>query len=275
MYKIGILPNITRDYKLEYTKDLLLWLTSNYTININAHIDLKKILGKTPCITYVKTTEDLCKDSDFVIILGGDGTILDKTAFCAKYDVPIFGINLGGVGYLTDVERNNAKSALSKILNKNYYIENRTAIETSLNNKKYIALNDICVLKKDQSKLIALDIYVNDDYIDTYRGDGIIISTPTGSTAYNLSAGGPIIKPNLDVIAITPICPHKIFFRPLIVSGDDIVQIKEQKDAILCVDGKNISHINTDINIYKSKKEIKIIKTNDHSFYEILRQKLS
>ena len=220
MYKIGILPNTKRDINLEYTNGLVNWLNSkNCAVFVSeGHAQLKNAI--------VAPIETICNECDFVIFLGGDGTILQKIATCAKYNVPLIGINLGSVGYLADVDKQHGIEAIEKVLNKNFEIDKRMLIRSMIDDVNYPALNDICVIKKDQTKLLNLKLYINDEYIDTYRGDGIIVSTPTGSTAYNMAAGGPIIKPDANAIVVTPIAPYKIYSRPLVLSGNDTIGIQ-------------------------------------------------
>ena len=269
MKKIGILPNSSRDSNLEYTKKLL------------------RFLGSKDCEVYVnmaypgldatiKTTEEICKECDFVISLGGDGTILQNVSLFAKHKTPLLGINLGSIGYLTDSEMHEGTEAVEKVIAGQYHTEKRILIKTRINGLTYSALNDICMLKGDVAKMITLDLIINNEYIDTYRADGIIVSTPTGSTAYNLSAGGPIMKPNLCNIVITPISPYKIYSRPLVISGDDIVTISahDYSNVLVSIDGNAIP-ITHDIEIKKSSDTADIIRTTTQNFYDILRGKFS
>jgi len=272
MDKIGILPNATKDKNLKYTKELVSWLASNFDLKIFVHEEFSKIL---PTVGYYGDIHEICRLSDFVIVLGGDGTILDKATVCAIYDTPLVGINLGSIGYLTDVDKNDGYLAIQNILNKKYNLQKRMMVETIIAGKKHYALNDICVLKSNNAKLITFDIYINDEYIDTFRADGVIVSTPSGSTAYNLSAGGPIVKPDLDIMVITPICPYKMYSRSLVVSGSDIVKISSNDNVLVSVDGNNTTNTQKHISISKSKYQASIIKTTNLGFYDILRKKFS
>ncbi|MCL1936714.1 MAG: NAD(+)/NADH kinase [Defluviitaleaceae bacterium] len=268
MFNIGIFPNTTRDINLEYTRNLISWLIINkcniYVTECNQ--DLENVV--------FTTIDIICKKCDFVIFLGGDGTILQKAPICAKFNIPLIGINLGSVGYLTDVDKEDGTLAIGKVLQKNYRIEKRMLIETKVKGETKTALNDICITKKDQTKLITLTIKVNGEYIDTYRGDGIIVSTPTGSTAYNLAAGGPIVKPDICAIIVTPICPYKIYSRPLVLSGDDIVTISSNDYfcTSVSVDGY-MDNLTEEITIKKSINKASIIRTHKQNFYDVLRKK--
>jgi NAD+ kinase len=196
------------------------------------------------------------------------------------------GINLGTLGYLTDVEKGGWDTALKLLVNGEYKTEKRMMLEAFVLNedKEYesygrlLALNDICVLRSDISRMINAKIYVSRDYIDTYRADGIIVATPTGSTAYNLSAGGPILKPDIELIAITPICPHKIYSRSSVISAADVVCINLSPNdgaAVLSLDGQRIINLKAgqNVEIRKSVLYTTIIKTSNMGFYDILREK--
>lgn len=281
MTKIGILPNKDKDINLDYTKNIVLWLLEKgykpYILSEFSNI----IKG---CI-YFENMQDLCKESDFVVVLGGDGTLLHKASICALFNTPLIGINLGTLGYLTDVDKASWQVALEKIFNNQYVIERRMMLEAHIrgedSNFSNIALNDICIIRGPLSKIITVKLEINKQYIDTYKADGIIIASPSGSTAYNFSAGGPVIKPDLDLMVITPICPHKVYSRSSVVSGDDIVSIhiddNSNDDVLIAVDGKNNISLKKGqtLNISKSKYYTSIIRTNNLGFYDILRNKFS
>lgn len=279
--KIGVLPNTDKDVNLEYTKDIVSWLLDKG----HNPLVMQRFSETLECCDYYESMHNLCKESDFVVVLGGDGTILDKAPIAALFDTPLIGINLGTLGYLTDVEKSEGKNALEKVFKGEYAIERRMMLELTLNNSKddskHIALNDICIVRGAMSRMILTNININGQYIDNYKADGVIISSPSGSTAYNFSAGGPIVKPDLDVMLITPICPHKIYSRAAVVSGNDTVSIQlddtSNEDVIISVDGKNIGGFkrNDVINISKSKYYTSIIRTNNLGFYDVLRNKFS
>lgn len=234
-------------------------------------------------------------DVECAIVLGGDGTIIRCAAYMMDLNVPIVGINLGTVGFLAEIEKKQAIDALNRLFANDYVVEDRIMLrgelhagghkglnESSRNYKAY-ALNDIVITRMGLSRIISLQIYVNDKLIDDYRGDGVIISTPTGSTAYNLSAGGPIIASKADVMVITPICPHSLSPRSVVVSADDTIKVvlkkskKTQMDeAIATFDGHKVIDLNTDDKIIISKAEYntRLIRLNHTSMFEVLRSKL-
>ena len=268
MKKIGFFPNINRDNKLQLTRELMGMVVD---------------MGYEAVIFHdVNSWEDV----DFAVVLGGDGTVLRAAQPAARAKTPILGINLGNIGYLTDVECIDAKSAVLKVLNGNFCIEKRMMLEVNLgicenfNNRKFVALNEISIARGRKATLISCDVRINGEFMDNFRGDGIILATPTGSTAYNLAAGGPILKPDSEIIAITPVCPHCLICRPVVVSAEDIIDINFKNDADigLYVDGKTIEISDKNpffsLNIRRSELFTNIIKTNKNSFYQIMRTKM-
>lgn len=239
-------------------------------------------------------TSEYYTDVDCAIVLGGDGTIIHSANDLISHDIPILGVNLGTVGFLAEIEENHVFDALDCLLDNNYRIESRLMIQgdlrpyseqaTEMQTKTIgCVLNDIVITRKGFSRIISLGIYVNDELVDNFRGDGVIISTPTGSTAYNLSAGGPIVIPKADIMVITPICPHSLSPRSIIVSAEDTIKVvvgkskkTQEAEAIATFDGNKVIDLGTEdeILIKKSKYDTKLIKLNRTSIYEILRTKL-
>ncbi len=235
----------------------------------------------------------ICPDIDCAIILGGDGTIIQAANELMSYDIPILGVNLGTLGFLAEIEKHHVEVALNRLFENDYKIESRMMVEGKVIHNTQIpgrfqrstcnALNDIVITRKGFSRIISLGIYVNDELVDNFLGDGVIISTPTGSTAYNLSAGGPIIIPSASVTVITPICPHSLSPRSIVVSAEDTIKIvvgkskkTQEAEAIATFDGKTVIDLGTDdtILINKAKYYTKLIKLNRTGIYEILRSKL-
>lgn len=280
MNKVGFITNIDKDPTLEYTKKLVDWVTAQGS-EVFLTEQVAKKLGRNDGVARV---EDIYQNADFVVVLGGDGTILRVARVAAKYSAPILGINLGTLGYLADVEKNDAITAIEKALRGEYTIEKRMMLEAfvdrgCISHDLNIALNEVAISNSVFSRMITLSISVNDDFIDTYRADGIIVSTPTGSTAYNLSAGGPILKPDTELMAITNVCPHTLYTRPFVISGNDVVTISVKNDynnVMLSLDGQQgIPIKNGDkIIIKKSKYYTQTIKTSNLCFYDILRRKM-
>ena len=222
-------------------------------------------------------TEDIYRESDFIVVLGGDGTMLRAAQRAAFSDIPLLGVNLGTLGYLTDAEPDELEQTLHAVLQGRFSLEKRIMLQTDLNGE-WAALNDIVISRGLFSKLIRFQLFINGDYIDTIRADGVIVSTPTGSTAYNLSAGGPILKPDSEMMVITAICPHSLYLRPWVISSGDTVKLRvlNDADAILVMDGRNTATLEAGrmLSISRSDKYTSIIKTKSFSFYEILRRKM-
>jgi NAD+ kinase len=234
-----------------------------------------------------KKTENIknIKNFDFAICLGGDGTILSLGRFLAGTDISILGVNLGRLGFLAEINKHDLINELDNIINlKNYKIETRDIFDIQIFRanklfKQYHCINDIAVKNGEKSRIIDIDLFIDSEFVVRYIGDGLIVSTPTGSTAYSLAAGGPIVYPDLSVFVITAICPHILNIRPLVVKSDKKLEIKilEQKDTVLSIDGQISEKLFLDDNIIitKSKKTLKIWTTKNYSYFNVLRQKLS
>jgi len=275
--KIGFYPNVSRDTKLSATCDLMAFVADlGYCV-----ATLAEFSEFVPSYCQLlDTPNELCLASDFIITLGGDGTMLKAASYAALTTTPLLGINLGNVGYLTDAERYTAKESITKVVKGNYKIQERMMLHVSHgNNPPRLALNDVTINRGLSSRLIQCVVHVNGEYMDTFRADGIIISTPTGSTAYNLAAGGPIVRPDAKMVVITPISPHSLSTRPAVISHEDIVSIRfvNNHDIVVSADGEAISTDyhdgETEILIAQAKYNTRIIKTNSYGFYEILRMK--
>ena len=221
----------------------------------------------------------------WVVVLGGDGTLLGAARKLGGHGVPILGVNLGGLGFLTSIPINRLYPSIEMILSGDLKIEDRLMIETKvLRDEKeafcFKSLNDVVINKGALARIIDLDVYINDEFLTTYRSDGLIISTPTGSTAYNLAAGGPILYPTMSNFIVTPICPFTLTNRPIILPDSETVLItmgkKSEEEVILTFDGQvgfNLLH-GDKVLIYKSKARIKLFKSPDQTYFEILRKKM-
>ena len=235
---------------------------------------------------YFLPIERLNDQADLVIALGGDGTILDCAKKMAKRDKPILGINLGHLGYMAELEMSELDS-LSKIIEGNFTIDRRSMIDIEIVSKdgtskfKSYALNDAVITNGSVSKLINLELYAEDNLVTKYRADGLIISTPTGSTAYAMSAGGSISDPKVQCTLITPICPHSFISRQLIFSDQTKIRIKNtsvrEKHLVVTLDGKANCELYRDdvVIVSKSKLTVQLVRLKDCSFYDILNQKMN
>ncbi len=235
----------------------------------------------------VSLAEQLKKWHDnlgLIIVVGGDGTILRVARDLACWDVPVLGINLGHKGFLAEIEVEQMERFLQYISNGQYSYQERMMMETHLMRGdqelgKYLALNDIVVSRGPFSRIIKVETYVNEDFMESYSGDGVIVSTPTGSTGYSLSAGGPIVNPTMDLFVITPICPHSLYNRSVIINGADTMKLRvdsRQVQVVLTVDGQVRFALEDEdkIIVKKSEQKIKMVCFHDYSFYRMLHQKL-
>lgn len=222
------------------------------------------------------------KKCQLMISLGGDGTLLGTVRAIFGADIPVLGINIGHLGFLTAGEINESFEILSDIFKGNYNIEKRMMLECSVNDDdiKYYALNDVVVSKNLFSGIVKYEVEVDDDLYTNFYGDGVVISTPTGSTAYSLSAGGPIVYPSLDTLSITPICPHTIGLRTLITKGDSKIRIRtgnESDIVYLTMDGQISIEVNylDKIILRKAKSYCKLVKLASQDYFKILRKKIT
>ena len=283
MKKVAILPNVQKDKGLETTKRLV-----NYLLDKGCEPQLSQEVAELAEMPqYARAEEDLYRHSDLLISLGGDGTLLGIGRRTARFDKPILGINLGTLGFLTAEEKTHAEAAIDKVLSGEYKLEKRMMLECSIakgdeRTSGIIALNDICITRGNLYKILEFHVFVNDEYVDTLLADGVIICTPTGSTAYNLSAGGPVLKADAQIMAITPISPHTLTSRPIVVSAEDVVTVevrpsREDTPFMVSADGQDNFTL-TGRNVVQIKKAevcTTIIKTKPQSFYDVLRHKLS
>ena len=219
------------------------------------------------------------KHADVVVSFGGDGTMLTAVHNMLNTDVPIMGINVGKLGFLAEFSIERLDESLKNLVNGEYRVVDRTCLTTKIEDSEYYALNDFVIEKRDISQMITVKTYSDDHYVGDYTGDGIIISTPTGSTAYSLSCDGPIIAPSTDVLCITPISPHSLTLRPLVIPDRSEVRIEVQshdRHAILVADGKVKRTLKKgqDVSIRLSESKVKLIKPSDTSYYDVLRNKL-
>lgn len=223
--------------------------------------------------------------TDFLIVLGGDGTILRAARQFCGANLPILGVNLGQMGFLAEVEPPMLEEALQMLLMENYIVQHRLMLTARVFREcrlvaEYTALNDVVISKGTFSRIIYLDTYVNDKHLETYPGDGIIISTPTGSTGYSLSAGGPIVNPALEVMIITPICPHLLHHRTVIVASNERVLIRPwtpQAEGVLTVDGQDGFQLQDgdEVQVVRSPLTTPLIQLHRTDFYSLLHRKLA
>ena len=229
---------------------------------------------------------ELKEGTDCAIILGGDGTFLHGAKALSRGGIPIMGINLGNLGFLTAAEQQDTEKAVRQLAAGEYVIEKRTLLSADCVERKdseHKALNDVVIARSGFSRLIRLRLSVNGQVVQDYQGDGVIIATPTGSTGYSLSAGGPVVSPVAKTLVITPICPHMLSARPLVVSEDDRITVEVLKssrsmeqEAFVTVDGDEVAGlaVGEHVNIVKAEDTISVVMLKDISFWEKVRAKL-
>ena len=283
MKKIAIAPNKLKDPDLALTRLVVTKLyEAGYTV-YSSTLNKKELKG-IKGITF-DTDRGVMKKSDICIVLGGDGSILKVAGTCAPFGVEILGINLGQIGYMTAIEAAQADRIVS-IIQSDYEVESRMMLELSIERAGETifsggpVLNDIVLAKSRGYGVIETSLYCKDKLLGTYRGDGIISSTPTGSTAYSLSAGGPIIDSTLDCICITPICAHSLKSRPIVFNSDTEITItcrSNMNSSCVTLDGDLAFEINDGdrIHVKKSEHRAKLIRMSNRTFYTTLYEKLS
>jgi len=226
---------------------------------------------------------EMCEISDFLISLGGDGTLLSLVRRSYGYHKPVLGINAGNLGFLADISINEVELFFDNLLKGNYRIDDRMMIEGFVKNKdgdikKFFAFNDVVITRLAISKMVSINASINNDWFNTYRGDGLIISTPTGSTAYNLAVGGPIIYPLTQAFIMTPISPHSLTQRPIVVPADLTIELSSSDDiAIAVIDGQDDYKLyNGDKLVIKGAvKGAKLLHKKERNYFNVLREKLS
>jgi NAD+ kinase len=277
--KVGIVANVEKENIAAFAHALKTWLEGR-KIQVALEANIAAAVGKSGGFK----VEDLADHVDLITVLGGDGTMLRTARYVADRNVPIVGINMGTFGYLTEVNLNETYAAMELILKGDFLTEKRMMLDVKVRrgNKiigSGIVLNDVVVNRGNLSRIVELEISVDHQYLTTYKADGLIVSTPTGSTAYSLSAGGPIVFPGKDLIIINPICPHTLSNRPIIFPEKSDLQItlwSKESGATVTLDGQESYRINAGdtMTIRKSKHVTRLVLSPHRGYAEILRSKL-
>jgi len=280
MKKFFVITNLNKDKNLEITK------------KIQSYLELKgakcQIFSEDLSLEETRCKEDIPFDTECVMVLGGDGTMLQAARENQNSDIPMIGINMGTKGYLTEIEVGSLESAIDSLILGEYHIESRMMLDgvvCKAGEKKQpmCALNEIAITRKGSLAVIHYNVYVNGKLLKVYSGDGIMVSTPTGSTGYNLSAGGPIASPQSELMLITPICPHTFNTRTVILSPNDVVEIEiadgrdgKAQEVEVNFDGnyKENLYSGDRVVIKKATATTKIVKLSEESFLEVLHSKM-
>jgi NAD+ kinase len=275
--KVGILANVRKEGSQEVVRGLLRWLTDHGHQAVLPE-DLSTLLkgrkkGYSPA--------EFRRQSQLVVAIGGDGTILHAARILAPHDVPVLGVNLGTLGFLAEVVPRNLHRAMEKVFAGKHSIEERMLLRARIGDSGswHYALNDLVIDKGGISRVIELHVWIDDHFVGSYKADGVIISTPTGSTAYSLSAGGPIMNPKMRAIVATPICPHSLAVRPLVIDHDEVLRIEVISDhdkMTFNVDGQESHRLRSGdvMTAMAAQPSLKLVRVGSRSFYEILRTKL-
>lgn len=279
MNKIGIIAKTQRSYPVKVVIDLIQWLKDK---EVEVFFD-EETAAAIGLESHYKRSEVISK-IEFLIVLGGDGTFLSAARSVGEKSVPIMGVNMGGLGFLTEVTCEEIYPVLARVLNGNFETKERLLLDIIIlregkNIAKHKVLNDVVVNKGALARIIDLEVKINNKFVTSYRSDGLIISTPTGSTAYSLAAGGPIVYPSVRAMILAPICPFNLTNRPIIIPDDVIIKVKlatNTEDVHITFDGQvGLDMKYQDVmEITRSKVGIKLIKVPEKSHYEILRKKL-
>ena len=273
--KIGLIWNPTKTSGFEVARELRDILAER-GLSVTTGITLAHALGAP------ELAEGSFDECDLLMVLGGDGTLLSALDYALPKNIPMLGINLGRMGFMTEVDPANLRKDVSEVLNGTYTIDSRTLTVAGQNENNFFALNDIVLTRSTPSvRILSLEIEVNGIVVDRISGDGLIVATATGSTAYSLSAGGPIIRPGLDCLVITPICPHTLNTRPVVVSSNDVIKIRVMDDrggAQAVMDGRKIINVpcgEPGVTILRSELRARFIRLHDRNYFSLLRDKLS
>lgn len=272
--KVGIYTNIHKDKNLSVTSSLVESFSA-CGISCYAH---SLLADKVRCCGYFSETDDV--HFDLVLAIGGDGTLLGIAKWCAVKKIPVLGVNLGKLGFLTEAEPEKFDELAKALVNGAYSIEKRTLLSAQADGKRYYALNEIVIARRNVSKMIMIKVEIGGEPVDRYYCDGFIVCTPTGSTAYSLSAGGPVISPTANVFALTPVNSHSMHSRPIVIGDEEQIDITLQaraNDAMVIADGKNVCVLpeKKTIRLRKAKNPALFVRLNENGFYERLLRKLN
>lgn len=285
MKRIGIIAKQNKPEAVTLTGRLVEWLQPK-GVEVYIEEGIEKSLRpnlRAPFLNPVKR-EEIPSHVEMIIVLGGDGTLLSVARLVGSHEVPILGVNLGGLGFLTEITLEELYRVLERVIQGDFVTDERVVFHAAVIRRgerlaEFIVLNDAVINKGALARIIDLETTINGEYLTTFKSDGLIISTPTGSTAYNLSAGGPIVYPSLHCIIITPICPHTLTNRPIMIPDDVEVRAilkSKQQEVILTLDGQQgfVLEFGDVVEVKKAEGKILLIKSPYRHYFEVLREKL-
>ena len=277
---IAVFVGPRRTDAIAVVKDIAEWC-HRHDVEIRAHADVASSMG-CPALNIVDG--EIRDDIDLLVALGGDGTMLAAARLVGARQIPVLGVNFGFLGYLTEFTLTELFTTLDGILDGRYQVDHRMMLDVALNRAGHLmslsrALNDAVINKAGPARMIELECRIDDNFVNTFRADGMIVATPTGSTAYSLSAGGPIVHPSLSAIVITPICPHTLSNRPVVVPGDSVVELsfkRASEDISLTIDGHEALELQQEdqIIVRRSATRFAMLRPGNRDYFEVLRTKL-
>jgi NAD+ kinase len=244
---------------------------------------IRSILELPDSTSVFRESTDLNQSIDFMISLGGDGTLLDTVSLVRNKDIPVLGINFGRLGFLAGIGRDELESVVNSLVNRTFVIDKRSLIHLDANKTLFgkvpYGLNEFAIHKTDTSPMIKIHTYLNGEFLNTYWADGLIVSTPTGSTGYSLSCGGPVVFPESESFVINPVAPHNLNVRPIVVPDDNIIsfEIEGRSDHFICAldSRKELVDKHVQLAVRKEKFSIGLVRLNENNFLQTLRDKLS
>ncbi len=274
--KILLIANEQKDKNFLLANEIVKIIDNRAEVFAEKKIENNLLKG----VTYI--AEEEYEKIDVFLVLGGDGTLLSISKTASKLQKPVVGVNLGRLGFLSEIEKENIREDINKLLSEEFNVQERMMLAADMSGESDIcALNDIIVARGNSLlKILEFDVYLDDEFVDHFKADGIIVSTPTGSTAYSLSAGGPIVDPSMDIMIITPICPHKMYSRTIIVSKDKKVTVRncssDGTTAIVASDSQIVGEIanGEKVVIGAAKNNFKLISLHGFKFFSVLHNKL-
>ncbi len=283
--RIGIVLKQHQPDALKTMCDLATWLAERgITLLGGPEIERDRIEQQTGCAVEEVAAEELVASVDLILVLGGDGTMIATSRLMGATEVPVLGVNYGGLGYLAEFRIEELYAALESILAGNYRLDKRVMLDVELLRSdepvtRNRVLNDVVINKSALARIIEIEAYLNQQFVNSFRADGLIVSTPTGSTAYNLSAGGPVIFPSMNAVVITPICPFTLSNRPIVVPDDAVIELclkTEQEDVALTLDGQVGFPLKVEdrVVIRKSKTTFNLVQPMNRNYFDVLRDKL-
>ncbi|HKY26455.1 MAG TPA: NAD(+)/NADH kinase [Pyrinomonadaceae bacterium] len=282
---IGIVVKPHQPDALQTVCEVVKWLDERgISMAGGPEIERERIEHETGCAVSVFEPDELAKNVDLMLVLGGDGTMIATARMLGDQEVPVLGVNYGGLGYLAEFRIEELYTALQSILNGHYRLDRRVMLAGELlRGSEQIShmrvLNDVVINKSALARIIEIEVYLNEQFVNSFRADGLIVATPTGSTAYNLSAGGPVIYPSMNAIVITPICPFTLSNRPLVVPDDSIIELRlktEREDVALTLDGQVgfPMQVEDRVMIRKSQTTFNLVQPANRNYFDVLRDKL-